>query len=58
MAISAFGQRAATQFGNAVFGDDEVGLGARRRDDPVGQFCDDARMGTLAIGSRAKATQR
>jgi hypothetical protein len=33
-----------------MLGDHEVGLGARRRDDPVGQLGDDARTGALAAG--------
>src|SRR3989440_8301448 len=47
---SAFGKRAAAQFGDAVLGDHEVGLGARRCDDSVGQLCDYARTGAFAIG--------
>ena len=46
----SFGQGAPAQVGNAMFGDHEVGLGARRRDDPVGQLGDDARTGAFAIG--------
>jgi hypothetical protein len=39
-------------------GDHEVGRGARRRDDPVGQLDDDARTGGFAISRNpAKAVQ-
>jgi hypothetical protein len=33
-----------------MLGDHEVGLGARRCDDPVGQLGDDARTGAFAVG--------
>src|SRR5260370_29406491 len=45
----SFSERAAAQFRDAMLGDHEVGLGARRRDDPVGQLGDDARTGAFAI---------
>jgi len=44
----AFGERAAAQLGNAVLGDDEVGLGARRGDDAIRQAHDDARSAAVA----------
>ena len=44
----AFGERAAAQLGNAVLGDDEVGLGARRGDDAIRQARDNARSAAVA----------
>ena len=39
----ALGERGAAQVGDAVLGDDEVGVGARRRDDAVAEAGDDPR---------------
>ena len=41
----AFAKCAAAQFGDAVFSDHEIGLGAWRGDDSVGKLRDDARTG-------------
>src|SRR6202011_2426249 len=53
----SFSERAAAQFRDAVLGDHEVGLGARRRDDPVGQLGDDARTGAFAARCASRAVR-
>ena len=48
IAAGALGQGAAFQLGDAVLGDDAIGVGARRRHDPVRQPRDNARMAPVA----------